>query len=117
MSSLVKQDFVFSHAHCVLYSSAGQVPSLHEGNVKENIFNFPWLKDRSISLGMLIKLGLFLLQAYNHTYMNHLSLILYEICSHCLAGPRFKDAFQDPRAYLAIEPLFEVMPLSDRKHI
>ncbi|KAJ6928105.1 hypothetical protein NC651_011953 [Populus alba x Populus x berolinensis] len=50
----------------------GQVPSLHEGNVKENVFNFPWLKDRSISL-----------------------------------GPRFKDAFQDPRAYLAIEPLFE----------
>jgi hypothetical protein len=40
---------------------------LHEGNVKENIFNFPWLKDRSISLGMLIKLGLFLLQAYKHT--------------------------------------------------
>ncbi|CAK7357212.1 unnamed protein product [Dovyalis caffra] len=50
----------------------GRVPSLHEGNVKEDIFNFPWLKERSISL-----------------------------------GPRFKDAFQDPRAYLAIEPLFE----------
>ncbi|KAH8509937.1 hypothetical protein Peur_051665 [Populus x canadensis] len=54
------------------FLKTGQVPSLHEGNVKENIFNFPWLKDRSISL-----------------------------------GPRFKDAFQDPRAYLAIEPLFE----------
>lgn len=25
-----------------------------------------------------------------------------------LAGPRFKDAFQDPTAFLAIEPLFEV---------
>ncbi|KAJ6928241.1 protein root UVB sensitive 6 [Populus alba x Populus x berolinensis] len=54
------------------FLKTGQVPSLHEGNVKENVFNFPWLKDRSISL-----------------------------------GPRFKDAFQDPRAYLAIEPLFE----------
>ena len=85
--------------------------------MQENIFNFPWMKDRSISLGMLIKLELFLLQAYNHKCMNHLSQILDEVCSHCLAGPRFKDAFQDPRAYLAIEPLFEVMLLCDRKHI
>ncbi|KAJ6309272.1 hypothetical protein OIU76_018797 [Salix suchowensis] len=54
------------------FLKTGRVPSLHEGNVQENIFNFPWMKDRSISL-----------------------------------GPRFKDAFQDPRAYLAIEPLFE----------
>lgn len=28
-----------------------------------------------------------------------------------MAGPRFKDAFQDPGAYLAIEPLFEVHTL------
>ncbi|KAJ6342978.1 hypothetical protein OIU78_010822 [Salix suchowensis] len=54
------------------FLKTGRVPSLHEGNVQENIFNFLWMKDRSISL-----------------------------------GPRFKDAFQDPRAYLAIEPLFE----------
>lgn len=27
---------------------------------------------------------------------------------NCFAGPRFKDAFQDPASFLAIEPLFEV---------
>jgi hypothetical protein len=31
-----------------------------------------------------------------------------EVCYNCLAGPRFKDAFQDPGVYLSIEPLFEV---------
>jgi hypothetical protein len=30
-----------------------------------------------------------------------------EVCYNCLAGPRFKDAFQDPGVYLSIEPLFE----------
>uniref|UniRef100_A0A2C9V5A7 Protein root UVB sensitive 6 n=4 Tax=Manihot esculenta TaxID=3983 RepID=A0A2C9V5A7_MANES len=53
------------------FLKTGRVPSLQEGNMKENIFSFPWLKER---------------------------LVL---------GPRFKDAFQDPSAYLAIEPLFE----------
>ncbi|XP_031265422.1 protein root UVB sensitive 6-like, partial [Pistacia vera] len=49
-----------------------QVPSLREGNLQEDIFSFPWLKDRPVVL-----------------------------------GSRFKDAFQDPCAYLSIEPLFE----------
>ncbi|KAF2294066.1 hypothetical protein GH714_007222 [Hevea brasiliensis] len=56
----------------VFSSPRGKVPSLQEGNMKENIFSFPWLKERPIVL-----------------------------------GPRFKDAFQDPSAYLAIKPLFE----------
>ncbi|XP_022721333.1 protein root UVB sensitive 6-like isoform X3 [Durio zibethinus] len=55
------------------FVKTGQVPSLQEGNMQENIFSFPWLKDRPVVL-----------------------------------GSRFKDAFQDPGAYLAIEPLFEV---------
>ncbi|XWS20673.1 hypothetical protein CRYUN_Cryun31cG0123100 [Craigia yunnanensis] len=54
------------------FLKTGQVPSLQEGNMQENIFSFPWLKDRPVVL-----------------------------------GSRFKDAFQDPGAYLAIEPLFE----------
>ncbi|XP_022721332.1 protein root UVB sensitive 6-like isoform X2 [Durio zibethinus] len=54
------------------FVKTGQVPSLQEGNMQENIFSFPWLKDRPVVL-----------------------------------GSRFKDAFQDPGAYLAIEPLFE----------
>ncbi|XP_022724337.1 protein root UVB sensitive 6-like [Durio zibethinus] len=54
------------------FLKTGKVPSLQEGNMQENIFSFPWLKDRPVIL-----------------------------------GSRFKDAFQDPGAYLAIEPLFE----------
>ncbi|KAK8490825.1 hypothetical protein V6N13_093108 [Hibiscus sabdariffa] len=54
------------------FLKTGQVPSLQEGNKQEEIFTFPWLKDRPVVL-----------------------------------GSRFKDAFQDPSAYLAIEPLFE----------
>ncbi|XP_057977842.1 protein root UVB sensitive 6 isoform X2 [Malania oleifera] len=54
------------------YLRTGQVPSLQEGNMMEDIFSFPWLKDRPIVL-----------------------------------GPRFKDAFQDPSSYLAVERLFE----------
>ncbi|OVA15487.1 Vitamin B6 photo-protection and homoeostasis [Macleaya cordata] len=54
------------------FLKTGQVPSLQEGNMKENVFSFPWLKDRPI-----------------------------------LLAPRFKDAFQDPCSYIAIEPLFE----------
>ncbi|PON82156.1 Root UVB sensitive family [Trema orientale] len=54
------------------FLKTGRVPSLKEGNKNENIFSFPWLKDR-----------------------------------HVVLGPRFKDAFQDPGAYLAIEPFFE----------
>ncbi|KAK6263535.1 Root UVB sensitive family - like 6 [Theobroma cacao] len=54
------------------FLKTGQVPSLQEGNLQENIFSFPWLKDRPVVL-----------------------------------GSRFKDAFQDPSPYLAIEPLFE----------
>uniref|UniRef100_A0A2P2LVI1 Protein root UVB sensitive 6-like n=1 Tax=Rhizophora mucronata TaxID=61149 RepID=A0A2P2LVI1_RHIMU len=54
------------------FLKTGQVPTLHEGNKREDIFSFPWLKDKPIVL-----------------------------------GPRFKDAFQDPSAFLAIKPLFE----------
>ncbi|KAG4929121.1 hypothetical protein AAZX31_17G002000 [Glycine max] len=49
----------------------GQVPTLQEGNMNENIFSFPW-KDRPVVL-----------------------------------GSRIKEAFQDPSAYFAIEPLFD----------
>ncbi|KAB1208632.1 hypothetical protein CJ030_MR7G007718 [Morella rubra] len=54
------------------FLKTGRVPSLEEGNMSENIFTFPCLKDRPVVL-----------------------------------GSRFRDAFQDPGAYLAIEPLFE----------
>ncbi|XP_030553715.1 protein root UVB sensitive 6 [Rhodamnia argentea] len=54
------------------FLKTGQVPSLREGNMKEKIFMFPWLKERPIVL-----------------------------------GPRFKDAFQDAVAYLAVAPFFE----------
>ncbi|TQD77078.1 hypothetical protein C1H46_037405 [Malus baccata] len=54
------------------FLKTGRVPSLQEGNLKENVFNFPWVKDGPVVL-----------------------------------GPRFKDAFQEPSVYLAIEPFFE----------
>ncbi|WCJ18707.1 hypothetical protein M5689_001036 [Euphorbia peplus] len=54
------------------FLKTGRVPSLQEGNRKEKVFSFPWLKERPIVI-----------------------------------GPRFKEAFQDPSAYLAIQPLFE----------
>ncbi|PIA47026.1 hypothetical protein AQUCO_01400025v1 [Aquilegia coerulea] len=53
------------------FLETGNVPSLQEGNMKENIFNVPWSKNRPIVL-----------------------------------GSRFKDAFQEPRSFLTIEPLF-----------
>lgn len=34
------------------YSYAGQVPSLQEGNLKESVFSFPWLKEGPIVLGI-----------------------------------------------------------------
>ncbi|EXB80409.1 hypothetical protein L484_010979 [Morus notabilis] len=55
------------------FLKTGFVPSLQEGNMNENIFSFPWLKERPVVL-----------------------------------GSRFKDAFQDPGPYLALEPLFEM---------
>ncbi|XXG87026.1 hypothetical protein AAC387_Pa11g1814 [Persea americana] len=54
------------------FLKTGHVPSLKEGNSRENIFSFPLSNDRPIVL-----------------------------------GPRFKDAFQDPASFLAVEPLFE----------
>ncbi|XWS11577.1 hypothetical protein CRYUN_Cryun37aG0010300 [Craigia yunnanensis] len=33
------------------FLKTGKVPSLQEGNMQENIFNFSWLKDRSVVLG------------------------------------------------------------------
>ncbi|KMT07872.1 hypothetical protein BVRB_6g145690 [Beta vulgaris subsp. vulgaris] len=54
------------------FLKTGRVPSLKEGNLKENIFCFPWVQDTSVQLGC-----------------------------------RFKDAFQDPGLYFALEPLFE----------
>ena len=35
----------------VLYWKSGRVPTLQEGNGMENIFNFPWSKNRPIILG------------------------------------------------------------------
>ncbi|PRQ19635.1 putative Root UVB sensitive family [Rosa chinensis] len=54
------------------FLKTGTVPSLQEGNVNENVFSFPWVKDGPVVL-----------------------------------GPRFKDAFQEPSVYLALEPFFE----------
>ncbi|KAK8971132.1 hypothetical protein KSP40_PGU012319 [Platanthera guangdongensis] len=54
------------------FLKTGSVPSLKEGNAKENIFSFPWSKQTSIVL-----------------------------------GSRFGEAFQEPSAFLALEPLFE----------
>ncbi|KAI5414358.1 Protein root UVB sensitive 6 [Lathyrus oleraceus] len=53
------------------FLKTGQVPTLREGNLNEDIFSFPW-KDKPVVL-----------------------------------GSRIKDAFQDPSAYVAIEPLFD----------
>ncbi|RDX84695.1 Protein root UVB sensitive 6, partial [Mucuna pruriens] len=53
------------------FVKTGRVPTLSEGNMNENIFNFPW-KDKPVVL-----------------------------------GSRIKEAFQDPSAYVAIEPLFD----------
>lgn len=36
----------------LFFPFAGRVPSLQEGNMNENIFSFPWLKDGPIVLGM-----------------------------------------------------------------
>nr|POE85000.1 protein root uvb sensitive 6 [Quercus suber] len=33
------------------FLKTGRVPSLREGNLNENIFSFPWLKDRPVVLG------------------------------------------------------------------
>ncbi|CAI9101484.1 OLC1v1038818C1 [Oldenlandia corymbosa var. corymbosa] len=54
------------------FLKTGRVPTLQEGNGMENIFNFPWSKNRPIVL-----------------------------------GSRFKEAFQDPNSYLAVEPMFQ----------
>ncbi|XP_042506729.1 protein root UVB sensitive 6-like [Macadamia integrifolia] len=54
------------------FLKTGRVPTLQEGNMKENIFSFPWSRNKPIVL-----------------------------------GTRFKDAFQDPGSFLAIQPLFE----------
>nr|KYP52099.1 UPF0420 protein C16orf58 isogeny [Cajanus cajan] len=53
------------------FLKTGRVPTLEEGNMNEDIFNFPW-KDKPVVL-----------------------------------GSRIKEAFQDPSAYVAIEPLFD----------
>lgn len=37
------------------FLKTGRVPTLHEGNVMETIFNFPWSKDRPIVLGSRFK--------------------------------------------------------------
>ncbi|GAB2236089.1 hypothetical protein Droror1_Dr00027824 [Drosera rotundifolia] len=54
------------------FLKTGCVPSLVEGNMKEQVFCLPWLKDKPV-----------------------------------IIGSSFKDAFQDPAPYLALEPLFE----------
>ncbi|GAB4847434.1 Protein root UVB sensitive 6 [Ancistrocladus abbreviatus] len=37
------------------FLKTGQVPSLEEGNMKEKIFSFPWLKDRPVVIGPRFK--------------------------------------------------------------
>lgn len=37
------------------FLKTGRVPSLQEGNMKENIFSFPWLEDKPIVLGSRFK--------------------------------------------------------------
>lgn len=77
----------------------GRVPSLKEGNLKENIFCFPWVQDTSVQLGMI----LFYFMTYDLFTFNSPKLKMLN-----LTGCRFKDAFQDPGLYFALEPLFEV---------
>ena len=36
--------------------------------------------------------------------------VLSDLLLSDLAGSRFKDAFEDPGLYVALEPLFEVCP-------
>lgn len=40
-----------------------------------------------------------------------------EVCFNSLTGSRFKDAFQDPVPYLAVEPLFQVEPFELKRII
>jgi hypothetical protein len=73
--------------------------------MNENIFSFPWLKEKPVVLGMCKKL---LLQDFTPWLWPSFSWWFNLSLFNCLAGSRFRDAFQDPGAYLAIEPLFEV---------
>lgn len=107
----------------------GRVPSLQEGNLNENVFRFPWLKEGPVVLGMLCKdLVFFVLLILNCDHLVswfNLIFFLFPFCyvlllfnfffhfPYWVAGPRFKDAFQEPNVYLAIEPFFEVGPLGE----
>ena len=43
--------FINLMAYGSVFPFAGRVPTLQEGNMKENVFCFPWLQDKSIVLG------------------------------------------------------------------
>lgn len=58
------------------YLFAGHVPSLREGNLQENIFSFPWLKDKPVVLGKSFTTEFFLFVKENILMVFfHLSLI------------------------------------------
>lgn len=129
---MVEHVILFHLIWCMLQFS-GRVPSLQEGNLMENIFIPPWKQHRPIVLGR--PLSHTLPFYFYNTRMNRCILTCASL-SHAftfkygvpltiawkrrtenkfflfLAGPRFKDAFQDPISYLAVEPIFEVSCLS-----
>lgn len=88
-------------ATCFLLS--GRVPTLQDGNSRENIFNFPWKKHRPIVIGNYRENTLFPFSP-NHKFIRHIHCIFKLM----LTGPRFGEAFQDPNSYLAVKPIFEV---------
>ena len=69
------------------------------------------MKDKPVVLGMWGELCC----KISHLILALLFLgVQFEVFYNFLAGPRFKDAFQDPGVYLAVEPLFEVISFLGR---
>jgi len=77
----------------------GRVPTLQEGNMMENILSFPWSKEKPVVLGMY---------HIDNTCISTFTDSSLKLKYHHLAGPRFKEAFQDPNSFLAIQHIFEV---------
>ena len=76
--------------------------------MNENVFNFPWVKDGPVVLGM----SAFVFICPYLICESVITFLVFEFLIFCyMAGPRFKDAFQEPSVYLALQPFFEVMLL------
>ncbi|KAF3660582.1 Protein root UVB sensitive 6 [Capsicum annuum] len=84
------------------FLKTGRVPTLQDGNSRENIFNFPWKNHRPIILGNYEDNTVFILSP-EHEFIRRTHCQLNEL----LAGPRFREAVEDPNSFLAVKPIFE----------